>query len=101
PRHRRDPRSFPTRRSSDLLMPPVVLGKYCPSKMHISLVSADSPKVSGPPVLLTKVQSNWKVCPALTCSVGWNCLNGDEAQLSVSDRKSTRLNSSHLVISYA
>src|SRR5207248_6228662 len=89
-----DLHSFPTRRSSDLFasMPDVVL-----SEMAIS--SAEEGKGT---FNLKKKRSSWASGRGYVPSISSGfCVASTKNGLGSSDRKSTRLNSSHRTISYA
>src|SRR5207253_11506826 len=96
--HHLDLHSFPTRRSSDLLMfndhfpefggPPIAEGNW-PLTFHLYVPDAD-------PVFAQAVAAGCHVTMPLADQF-W----GDRYGLVKEDRKSTRLNSSHVAISYA
>src|SRR5437660_6430833 len=79
--HHHDLHSFPTRRSSDLQRP---------------LPLPSSPDDGGPPRV-----GGAGPAPAGFCRPRATDRSGDGAGSGVEDRKSTRLNSSHVAISYA
>src|SRR5207244_12310609 len=101
-RHRdlRNTHSFPTRRSSDLKMP----------KGDQADCAAACAKMGRPMALLTDdgkvyeltgglaAEKNAKIIPHITHTVE---VTGDVTEKDGKDRKSTRLNSSHQIISYA
>src|SRR5207253_3682679 len=91
--------SFPTRRSSDLqnLSFPF-------SMLALNPTACDAIKVSGDGVVEAhaNVQSNSNGTDPPTCGgVGFSRIGGSTINVIAPDRKSTRLNSSHVAISYA
>src|SRR5207244_11915499 len=97
-RHRRQPRSFPTRRSSDLLLrlhPRRVEDEQRAVGEEGALLRVDGDELGARrPGLLTGVEDAIGV--ALVVVDDRLLLDGDRR-----DRKSTRLNSSHQIISYS
>src|SRR5438034_6632167 len=83
----RDLHSFPTRRSSDLR---AVIGDH--------VEDSDIRLVLRQPAALERLLGN---APAAADEVELVGLGGPERRWMMGDRKSTRLNSSHTVISYA
>src|SRR5688500_19610921 len=88
--------SFPTRRSSDLysaspsLSGSVTLTPTTPA-VNITITPVDDSSYEGAENLTLTLQPG----------TGYNLGGTTTATVSIADRKSTRLNSSHLVISYA
>src|SRR5205807_8483345 len=91
------PHSFPTRRSSDLVETAVILVSYI-NKLRlegrtIREATLDASLLRLRPIMMTALVACLGLLPAaLSTGVGSD---------TQKDRKSTRLNSSHLVISYA
>src|SRR5205807_3029843 len=101
PAHLRDPHSFPTRRSSDLggrLTGPAdgrleLIRTQEILRSHLGTAPLDILDVGG----ATGIHSAWLAADGHRCTV----LDPMPHHVAAADRKSTRLNSSHLVISYA
>src|SRR5690606_41543196 len=97
--HTRDLRSFPTRRSSDLSE---TLAEAALNKLHFDVAYFASTNIkeielySDSPI---RVDVDWDLPQVTGARMSMNILSGEE--FSFSDRKSTRLNSSHVKISYA
>src|SRR5205807_3336093 len=98
PRDILDLLSFPTRRSSDLW------GRGFESHpLHVQGVTTMLPRTSGAArgwlalILLSAAAAHAQTAAPPVRPKGWNPMDFKKAR----DRKSTRLNSSHLVISYA
>src|SRR5205807_8485310 len=99
-RHHCDLHSFPTRRSSDLLLALAAVGKQEFQRRAKNIgdkAPARSPQCPSPPVTIVVASISFPRrvrCPLSAPAATGRC--GPPP-----DRKSTRLNSSHLVISYA
>src|SRR5205814_6567280 len=92
----RDLHSFPTRRSSDLSFPKRWrIGAMRYGTSNTGFTKLHSAKRLSP---LTTVDARYQGCPSHCC---WTPPISSRTKTSNTDRKSTRLNSSHLGISYA
>src|SRR5690606_40023326 len=93
--YHREPHSFPTRRSSDLLDHPRFRSdferRYTPSGVTDELVRPESGRRCNTP-------EHSCCCTRRTTPAA---IATDSSRVSGTDRKSTRLNSSHVKISYA
>src|SRR5205807_9759038 len=99
--HYKHPPSFPTRRSSDLNVPFAVKNRiHAAPREGVEVYFFVGVKKSGRSLRRIGFRSHKGVAEK---STSLTLINGDEnlAALDLTDRKSTRLNSSHLVISYA
>src|SRR5207249_12311468 len=96
-----DPHSFPTRRSSDLGSVPGVAADATPNEVSQAIVRAPDEQISA----LGRRMLRGVVGRAFSHAAGRPALTGVVAGAISSvvalDRKSTRLNSSHVSISYA
>src|SRR5205807_4284710 len=92
--HHRDLHSFPTRRSSDLETPGAGVDVRGPQPHAQQMISAEHVQRQIAVVSVVAVKKT-RFLPSVQRRVG-----GVQVQHDL-DRKSTRLNSSHLVISYA
>src|SRR5205807_8346392 len=89
--------SCPTRRSSDLT--PISKGGWCRVRIVRQFPAVSSARTPSPlPLERLPASCNFNCLFALPPSLRQNCKPLVELKI---DRKSTRLNSSHLVISYA
>src|SRR5205814_10346576 len=94
----RHPHSFPTRRSSDLAFPRAVNTNSGPSKLKITDLRVATVVKPGPsPCPLIRIDTDQGVYGIGEVRDGASATYA----LFLKDRKSTRLNSSHLGISYA
>src|SRR5205807_9600761 len=94
-----DVHPFPTRRSSDLLWPPEELARLLAVSDFVVIAAPHTPRT----VKLFRREQFQQMKPtAYLINIGsWLHLLELLAAKQLQDRKSTRLNSSHLVISYA
>src|SRR5205807_8288742 len=97
-RHPRDLHPFPTRRSSDLLAPAFTLSTDL-------VIGSAPPERAGAAAALSETGSELGGALGIailgTIGTGGYRSSMAHAGSTAADRKSTRLNSSHLVISYA
>src|SRR5207244_10840633 len=84
--------SLPPRRSSDLTVP----GQAAVSPMIYSILCEYEPQAQ----VMTTLHFNNIIAATGLHRYEW-LIDGTEGSLAASDRKSTRLNSSHQIISYA
>src|SRR5207253_7611262 len=94
----RDLHSFPTRRSSDLRLPaPAALNRL---RSRTSTDGGTSPEIF-PPRPMTSFTKRELMNEYASPEIETVCMMSGEAYSFIRDRKSTRLNSSHVAISYA